>query len=71
MDKPNGCRFSLIPVIIFLISCLILSGCEGRPDWSDKDENFLITQLKSNRFYAVNGVGRLTGWEKRLRIEIK
>ena len=52
MDKPNGCRFSLIPVIIFLISCLILSGCEGRPDWSDKDENFLITQLKSNRFYA-------------------
>ena len=39
-------------MIIFLISCLILSGCEGRPDWSDKDENFLITQLKSNRFYA-------------------
>lgn len=51
MDKPNGCRFSHIHVIIFLISCLILSGCEGRPDWSDKDVNFLITQLKSNQSY--------------------
>ena len=52
MDKPNGCRFSQIYVIIFLISCLILSGCENRSDWSDKDVNFLITQLKSNRSYG-------------------
>jgi HEAT repeat protein len=52
MDQPSGCRFSQIYVIIFLISCLILSGCERRPDWSDKDVDFLITQLKSNRFYA-------------------
>ena len=51
MDKPNGCRLSHIHVIIFLISCLILSGCRDRPDWSDKDVNFLITQLKSNRSY--------------------
>jgi len=36
-------------MIIFLISCLILSGCEDRSDWADKDVNFLITQLKSNR----------------------
>ena len=49
MDKPNGCRFSQIHMIIFLISCFILSGCEDRSDWSDKDVNFLITQLKSNR----------------------
>ena len=49
MDKPNGYRFSQIHVIIFLISCLILSGCEDRSDWSDKDVNFLMTQLKSNR----------------------
>ena len=52
MDKPNDCRFSHVYVIIFLISCLILSGCERRPDWSDKDVDFLITQLQSNRFYA-------------------
>ncbi len=52
MDKPNGCRFSQIHVIIFLISCLILSGCENRSDWSDKDVKFLITQLKSNRSYG-------------------
>ncbi len=49
MDKPNRCRFSQIHVIIFLISCFILSGCEKRSDWADKDVNFLITQLKSNR----------------------
>ena len=52
MDQPNGCRFSQIYVIIFLISCLILSGCEDRSDWSDKDVDFLITQLKSNRSYG-------------------
>ena len=52
MDNPNGCRFAQIPVIIFLISCLILSGCEKRSDWSDKDVTFLITQLKSNRSYG-------------------
>ena len=52
MEKPNGCRFSHIHVIIFLISCLILSGCERRSDWSDKDVDFLITQLKSNRSYV-------------------
>ena len=52
MDQPNGCRFSQIHVIIFLISCLILSGCENRSDWSDKDVNFLMTQLKSNRSYG-------------------
>ena len=49
MDKPNGCRLSQIHVIIFLISCLILSGCEDRSNWADKDVNFLITQLESNR----------------------
>ena len=49
MDKPNGYRFSQIHVIIFLISCLILCGCEKRSDWADKDVDFLITQLKSNR----------------------
>ena len=49
MEKPNGGRLSQIHVIIFLISCLILSGCEDRSDWADKDVNFLITQLKSNR----------------------
>ena len=52
MDKPNGCRFSQIYMIIFLISCFILSGCEKRSDWADKDVNFLITQLKSNRSYG-------------------
>ena len=55
MDKPSGCRFSQIYVIIFLISCLILSGCEDRSDWADKDVNFLITQLKSNRSEGKRG----------------
>ena len=49
MNRPNGCRSSQIHVIIFLISCFILSGCEDRSDWADKDVNFLLTQLKSNR----------------------
>ena len=52
MDKPNGCRFSQIHVIILLTCCFILSGCEHRSDWADKDVNFLITQLKSNRSYV-------------------
>ena len=55
MNKPHGCRFSQIHVIIFLISCLILSGCEDRSDWADKDVNFLITQLKSNRSEGKRG----------------
>lgn len=55
MDKPNGCRSSQIYMIIFLISCFILSGCENRSDWADKDVNFLITQLKSNRSYVKRG----------------
>ena len=52
MDKPNRCCFTQIHVIIFLISCFIFSGCEKRSDWADKDVNFLITQLKSNRSYV-------------------
>lgn len=55
MDKPNRYRFSQIHVIIFLISCFILSGCEKRSDWADKDVNFLITQLKSNRSDGKRG----------------
>lgn len=55
MDKPNRCRFSQIYMIIFLISCFILSGCEKRSDWADKDVNFLITQLKSNRSDGKRG----------------
>ena len=55
MNRPNRCSVSQIHVIIFLISCLILSGCEKRSDWADKDVNFLITQLKSNRSYGKRG----------------
>ena len=48
MDEKNGRRFSLTHVIIFLISCLTVMGCYGTTDWSDKDADFLITQLKTN-----------------------
>ena len=54
MDKKNECRFSRTPItIMFLISCLILMGCNCNNsyvyvDWSDKDSDFLITQLKTN-----------------------
>ena len=52
MSTMNGRRFSAIHVTVFLISCLTLMGCYS-PDWSDKDADFLITQLKNNRDYNL------------------
>ena len=49
-------RFSPIHVIMLLISCLTVMGCDKgcyNPDWSDKDADFLITQLKNNRDYNL------------------
>ncbi len=57
MDKRNGRRFFSIHVFMLLISCLTVMGCYPmgchNPDWSDKDVDFLITQLKNNRFYNL------------------
>lgn len=52
MAEKNVRGISLICVIILLISCLTVMGCYS-PDWSDKDADFLITQLKTNRDYDL------------------
>ena len=52
MNTKYGRRFFLNHVIMFLISCLTVMGCYS-PDWSDKDADFLITQLKTNRDYDL------------------
>ncbi|MDE0185695.1 MAG: HEAT repeat domain-containing protein [Candidatus Poribacteria bacterium] len=53
MDTKIRRCFSHIHVIMLLISCLTVMGCYPmgcyNPDWSDKDADFLITQLKNNR----------------------
>ncbi|MDE0184141.1 MAG: HEAT repeat domain-containing protein [Candidatus Poribacteria bacterium] len=57
MEEKNECQFSRTPItIMFLISCLILMGCNcnnNNVDWSDKDADFLIIQLKNNRDYEL------------------
>ena len=53
IGKRNDRRFSRTPItIMYLISRLTLMGCYN-PDWSDKDADFLITQLKTNRNYDL------------------
>ena len=41
--------FSRYSLLVFLFGCLIMMGCTGYQDWADKDTDFLISKLKSNR----------------------
>ena len=45
--RPHGTR---CPPLISLLGCLLMISCNGsHQDWSDKDADFLIAKLKSDR----------------------
>ena len=49
MVQLNRFPISQYHFMVFLILCSILMGCDFRIDWSDKDTDFLINQLRTGR----------------------